>query len=104
HGGVYASVKRAMEDRVDAWRARGLGVVSLITGGCLGPWDLRVGTTGVLVAMLNASLPFWVEGWINLVDVSDAARAQVAAIDATGARYCIGGHNIRLSALLSRIA
>ncbi len=101
---VYVCVKRAMERSVDAWRLRGLDVVSMVLGGCIGPWDLRIGTTGVLVAALGQRLPFWVEGWINLVDVVDAARAHVRALDTTAPRYCIAGHNIRMSALLARVA
>jgi len=102
--GVYASVKREMEKRVDAWRARGMSVVSMITGGCMGPGDLRLGTTGVLLTALRQILPFWVDGWVNLVDVRDVARAHVLAIDAPGPRYCLGGHDIRMRALLTRVA
>jgi dihydroflavonol-4-reductase len=101
---VYVSVKRAMERSVDVWRDRGLDIVSIVLGGCMGPWDLRVGTTGVLVATLAQRLPFWVEGWINLVDVADAAQAHVRAIDTPAARYCIGGHNVRMSELLSLVS
>lgn len=100
---VYVSVKRAMERRVDAWRDRGLDVTSIVLGGCMGPWDLRVGTTGVLVAALSQRLPFWVEGWINLVDVGDAALAHVRALGTRTPRYVVGGHNVRMSELLSRV-
>lgn len=103
-GGVYTSVKREMERRVDAWRERGMGVVSLVTGGCMGPGDLRLGTTGILLMALRSALPFWVDGWVNLVDVRDVARGHVAAVDAPGARYCLGGRNIRMRDLLSRVA
>jgi dihydroflavonol-4-reductase len=102
--GVYTSVKREMERRVDAWRDRGMGVVSLVTGGCMGPGDLRLGTTGILVMTLRSALPFWVDGWVNLVDVRDVARGHVAAIDSPGARYCLGGRDIRMGALLSCVA
>ncbi len=103
-GGVYSNVKREMEKRVDAWRERGMGVVSLVTGGCLGPGDLRLGTTGLLVMALRSAVPFWVDGWVNLVDVRDVARGHAAAIDARCARYCLGGRNIRMAALLSHVA
>jgi dihydroflavonol-4-reductase len=102
--GVYTAVKLAMEARVDAWRERGLPVVSMVTGGCIGPGDLRLGTTGLLVLVLRSALPYWVDGWVNLVDPRDVARAHVAAISAPGARYCLGGRDIRLRDLLTRVA
>ncbi len=95
--GVYAAVKREMEGVVSDWRVRGLDVVSIVAGGCLGAWDLRVGTTGVLMGLLNGTLPFWTEGWVNLVDVHDIARTHVAAIDAREPHYCAVGHNMKMS-------
>ncbi len=102
--GVYPSVKKAMELEVDRARERGLDAVSLLVGGCIGPRDYRLGTNGVLFALLRGLLPFRIDGWINLLSVDDAAAAHVAAIHAPQARYCIAGHNLRFDALIEQAA
>ncbi|MCU0676375.1 MAG: NAD(P)H-binding protein, partial [Myxococcota bacterium] len=92
---VYRATKWAMEEEVDFALARGLDVVTILPGACLGPWDVRLGTTGVLVALLNHALPWWVDGVVNVADVRDVANAHVAAaaeMAPRGARYCFGGH------------
>jgi dihydroflavonol-4-reductase len=102
--GVYPMVKKSMEAEIDRARDSGLDVVSLLLGGCLGPRDYRLGTNGLLLALLHQKLPFRVDGWINVLSVDDAAAAHVAAIEAPGARYCVAGHNVRFGALLDRAA
>lgn len=104
-GSVYRAVKWAMEREVDAARARGLPAVTLLPGGCIGPWDLRLGTGSFVVGVVRAALPWAVDGCVNLVDVGDVARAHVAAVAPTPlARYCLGGHDVRVPWLLSHIA
>ncbi len=102
--GVYPTVKKAMEVEIDRARERGLDAVSLLLGGCIGPRDYRLGTNGILAALLRGVLPFRIDGWINVLSVDDAAAAHVAAINAKSPRYCVGGHNVRFDALLSRVA
>ena len=105
-GSVYRAVKWAMEREVDAAQRRGLDVVTLLPGGCIGPWDLRLGTGSVVVGVVRGLLPWWVDGTINLIDVRDVARAHVAAAASKGAqgRYCLGGHDVRVGWLLAYIA
>lgn len=100
---VYRAVKWAMEREVELAAQRGLSTVTLLVGGCLGAGDLRVGTTGVLVLAVRGELPFWLDGTVNLVDVEDVARANVAALTAPGARYNIAPHNVRFGALLQEL-
>ncbi|MCB9622879.1 MAG: NAD(P)H-binding protein [Sandaracinus sp.] len=90
---VYRATKWAMEEEVDFALARGLDVVTVLPGACLGPWDVRLGTTGVLVALLNGALPWWVDGIVNVADVRDVAAVHVAAAEVAprGARYAFGG-------------
>lgn len=102
---VYRSVKWAMEREVDAARGRGLSAVTLMPGGCIGPWDVRLGTGALLVGVVRGGLPWWVDGTVNMVDVGDVARAHVAAAKATPSdRYLLGGHNITVGRLLRVIA
>ena len=101
---VYRAVKWAMEREVDDARARGLDAVTLLPGGCLGPWDLRVGTGSFLVGTVRGLMPWWVDGCVNLVDVGDVARAHVAAASPTPLdRYCVAGHDVRVGWLLRHI-
>jgi len=102
---VYRGVKWAMEQEVEAARARGLPVVSLLPGGCIGPNDLRVGSGAFIVGVVKGLLPWLVNGTVNIVDVVDVARAHVRAAAAEpGARFCLGGHDIEIKRLLERVA
>jgi dihydroflavonol-4-reductase len=104
-GSVYRAVKWAMEREVESARRRGLPAVTLMPGGCIGPWDVRLGTGSVLVGVVRGVLPWWVDGVVNLVDVGDVARAHVAAASPTPSdRYCLGGHDVRVGWLLRHIA
>ncbi len=101
---VYRAVKWAMEREVEAAEARGLRAVTVIPGGCIGPWDVRCGTGGFLVGTVRGELPWYVDGIVNLVDVGDVARAHVrAASAAPGSRYVVGGHTITVGSLLGQI-
>ena len=103
-GSVYRAVKWAMEREVDRFVHRGLPAVTLLPGGCIGPWDLRLGTGAVLVGVVRRAMPWWTDGVVNLVDVGDVARAHVAALDAPrGARFCVAGHTVSVSALIQTI-
>lgn len=103
---TYRAVKWRMEREVEAHRAKGLGVITTLPGGCFGPGDLRLGTGGIVVGTVTAQLPWFVDGTIPFVDVSDvaAAHAALATHPAPAPRYCLGGHAIRVRALLEEIA
>ncbi|MBI3204190.1 MAG: NAD-dependent epimerase/dehydratase family protein [Myxococcales bacterium] len=102
---VYRGVKWAMEREVEAARERGLPVVSLLPGGCIGPNDVRVGSGAFIVGVVKGLLPWLVNGTVNIVDVADVARAHVRAASAEpGARFCLGGHDIQIRTLLERVA
>lgn len=101
---VYRAVKWSMERAVDEAIARGLPAVTLLPGGCVGPWDARAGTGGILLGVVKGALPWWVDGTVNLVDVADVARAHSAAADApVGERYCLAGHDVRVRWLLAHL-
>lgn len=102
---VYRAVKWAMEREVEGARRAGLDAVTLLPGGCIGPGDLRVGTSSVIVGVVRGLMPWWVDGLVNIVDVGDVARAHVAAAGRTPSdRYVLGGHTVRVPTLLRRIA
>jgi dihydroflavonol-4-reductase len=94
-----------MERELECFIAQGLRAVTLLPGGCVGPWDARAGTGGILLGVVRAELPWWVDGTVNLVDVADVARAHVLAAGApSGERYCLGGHDVRVRWLLGHLA
>lgn len=105
---TYRAVKWAMEREVDRFvRERSLPAVTMIPGGCIGPWDVRCGTGGLLVATVHGALPWYVDGIVNLVDAIDVARAHVRAAEidlAPGSRFCLAGHATTMGALLPLIA
>jgi dihydroflavonol-4-reductase len=104
-GSVYRAVKWAMQKEVERARWRGLSAVTLMPGGCIGPWDVRLGTGSILVGVARGALPWWVDGVVNLVDVGDVAKAHLAAAMPTRSDgYCLGGHNVRVDWLLQHLA
>ena len=101
---VYRAVKWHLERAVSDARRGGLDVVALRPGGCLGPWDMHVGTGGVVVAVIRGAVSWWVDGFVHMVDVRDVAQAHVAALAAPPQRtYNLAGHGVRVGALLEAI-
>ena len=98
--GAYPTMKKAIEVEIDRARDAGVDVVSLLLGGCIGPWDLRLGTNGFVAALLHGAVTHWVDGIIHLVAVEDAARAHVAALDGPGARYIVAGRTLTVGQLI----
>lgn len=104
-GSIYRAAKWHMERAAHDALRDGLDVVTLRPGGCLGPWDMRVGTGGIVVAVIRAALPWRVDGIVYVVDVRDVARAHVAALgDDVRGSYDLAGHAVPVGALLERVA
>lgn len=104
-GSVYRAVKWTMEREVEKAVERGLDAVTLLPGGCIGPWDVRAGTGGFIVGVVSGKLHWWVDGLAHVTFVGDVAKAHVAAARraTAGARYCIVGCTRPLSELLSLV-
>ncbi len=102
---VYRAVKWAMEREIDGAVAEGLDAVTLLPGGCVGPWDVRAGTGGFLVGLVQGLIPWWIEGLVHVVDVGDVARVHIAAAERgdRGSRYCLSGHTIGVGELFRTI-
>lgn len=102
---TYRAVKWEMERELARHVEAGLPATSLLAGGCVGPWDVRVGTAALLVGAVRGELAWWVDGFVNLVDVGDLADAHIAAASEAGgqARYCVAGHTVRVGELLEQI-
>lgn len=81
----------------EVWKgaARGLEVVLLHPGLCLGEGDRSFHSSWAIVGVAFARLPVTPPGGLNLVDVLDVARAHVRALEApAGGSYLLGGENL----------
>ena len=85
---------------------RRFSVVTLCPGACLGPWDLRVGTSALLAATARGLQPKHPDGWVNIVDARDVGQATVAAltIPEPPSRVILSGSTWRLHALMEHIS
>ena len=74
--GVYHDLKWELEEQV--LREQRFEVTVACPGACLGPWDLRLGTSALLVGLARGLDPPHPDGVVNLVDARDLARGLVA--------------------------
>ncbi len=102
--GTYHDLKWEMEQVVLAERR--FETVVACPGACLGAWDLRVGTSALLVGLARGVDPPHPDGVINLVDAADVALALVklAQLPAPPRRLLLSGGNHRLHGLLCELA
>ncbi len=103
--GTYHDLKWHMEALVDA-ETRFETIVAC-PGACLGPFDWRVGTQALLVALARGIDPPHPDGVINTVDVRDVADALVTMAlerSAMPQRLLLVAENHRLHPLLVELA
>ena len=73
----------------------------------IGPNDWKPTPTGrIFVDFLNGKFPAYVDTGLNLVDVSEVARAHVLALSkgTPGCRYILGGENLTLKQILDKMS
>lgn len=73
----------------------------------IGPNDAKPTPTGrIFVDFLNRKFPAYVDTGLNLVDVSEVARAHVQALTqgTPGRRYILGGENLTLKQILDKMS
>jgi len=73
----------------------------------IGPNDAKPTPTGrIFVDFLNGRFPAYVDTGLNLVDVSEVARAHVLALTqgTPGRRYILGGENLTLKQILDKMS
>ncbi len=82
----------------ELWKgaARGLDVVALHPGLCLGAGDRRFHSSWAIVGLAFSRLPFCPPGGLALVDVLDVARAHTLALERAprNSTYLLGGENL----------
>jgi dihydroflavonol-4-reductase len=73
----------------------------------IGPNDRKPTPTGrIFVDFLNRKFPAYVDTGLNLVDVTEVARAHVLALTkgTPGRRYILGGENLTLKQILDKMS
>jgi dihydroflavonol-4-reductase len=73
----------------------------------IGACDVKPTPTGrIFVDFLNGRFPAYVDTGLNLVDVSEVARAHVLALTkgTAGRRYILGGENLTLKQILDKMS
>jgi len=73
----------------------------------LGPGDIKPTPTGrIILDAMRGRIPAFVDTGLNVVHVDDVAAGHVAALERgeVGRRYILGGENLTLQQILTRIA
>jgi dihydroflavonol-4-reductase len=105
--GHYKRSKFLAEQQAVAAARAGQQVMILNPTTPIGPGDAKPTPTGrIVVDFLNRKFPAYVDTGLNLVDVSEVARAHVAALErgTPGERYILGGENLTLKQILDRMS
>ena len=107
HLGIpYINSKHEAEVEALRLAAHGLPVVIVNPTFVLGPDDPKVTSMGLIKRFLLRSIPAYVEGGLNVVDVRDVARGHLLA-DEKGQvadRYLLAGRNFTLDRLFADLA
>lgn len=94
-GLAYLTSKRRAEEAALARVAQGLPLVVLNPGTLLGPGDVNLTSTRILLEFLNGTARVCMDGGTSFADVRDVAAAHVAALThgRVGERYIVAGQN-----------
>jgi len=105
--GHYKRSKFLAEQEALHAAAQGQEVVILNPTTPIGPNDRKPTPTGrIFVDFLNRKFPAYVDTGLNLVDVSEVARAHSLALTkgVPGRRYILGGENLTLKQILDKMS
>jgi dihydroflavonol-4-reductase len=105
--GHYKRSKFLAEQEAISAAKNGQQVLILNPTTPIGPNDRKPTPTGrIFVDFLNGKFPAYVDTGLNLVDVSEVARAHVLALTkgAPGRRYILGGENLTLKQILDKMS
>jgi dihydroflavonol-4-reductase len=105
--GHYKRSKFLAEQEAISAAKNGQQVIILNPTTPIGPNDRKPTPTGrIFVDFLNGKFPAYVDTGLNLVDVSEVARAHVIALTegTPGRRYILGGENLTLKQILDKMS
>lgn len=101
----YFSLKRQLEEQVVSAARQGLRAVVVNPTLCLGPWDRKPEELAFVPQLLRGDLPLRFRHLVNVIDVRDAARVALAALDQEryGEPLLVAGHNVQVEELFAWI-
>ena len=105
--GHYKRSKFLAEQQAISAAQTGQQVIILNPTSPIGPNDRKPTPTGrIILDFLNRKFPAYMDTGLNLVDVSEVARAHVAALTLgrPGRRYILGGENLTLKQILDKMS
>ena len=105
--GHYKRSKFLAEQEALHAAAQGQQVLILNPTTPIGPNDRKPTPTGrIFVDFLNRKFPAYMDTGLNLVDVTEVARAHVLALTkgTPGRRYILGGENLTLKQILDKMS
>jgi dihydroflavonol-4-reductase len=105
--GHYKRSKFMAEQQAIAAAEDGQQVIILNPTTPIGPNDAKPTPTGrIFVDFLNGKFPAYMDTGLNLVDVTEVARAHVSALTKgqSGHRYILGGENLTLKQILDKMS
>lgn len=106
--GDYKRSKYLAEQAVSRLvREKALPAVIVNPSTPVGPRDIKPTPTGrIIVETLRGRMPAYVDTGLNIVDVDDVAEGHLLALEhgRVGERYVLGGENLALYAILSKVA
>ncbi len=86
---------------------QGLPAVIVNPAGPVGPRDIKPTPTGQMVLdTMRGRMPGYIDTGLNIVHVDDVAEGHLLAFEngTTGERYILGGENLALKEILTRVA
>ncbi len=97
----YVQAKREAQLLVSEHARRGMPVVFAYPCFCYGPGDVYESSSDLLTGFLAGSLPAYINGGHNAMDVRDAAAGLILAMERgeVGEGYLLGGENITFEQL-----
>jgi len=106
HGLPYVNSKHVAENEALRVAARGLPVVIVNPAYVLGRGDVYRSSTVLVRRFMRRQIPAYVDGALNVVDVSDVARGHLLADEkgVPGERYILGNRNFTLDRLFADLS
>lgn len=102
----YGYSKHLAEQEVQAAVAQGLPAVIVNPSVVMGPKDVNLLNSRIILEVARGRIPLMPPGGINVVDVQDVARGHLLALHngRPGERYLLAGHNVSNVQLARAIA
>ncbi len=102
----YGYSKHLAEQEVQAAVAQGLSAVIVNPSVVMGPRDVYLLNSRIILEIARGRIPLMPPGGINVVDVHDVARGHLLALQngRVGERYLLAGHNVSNVQLAREIA